>query len=359
MDTLTHALSGALVARATQPRQGGRLPTRTRLTVGFLAAAFPDSDAVLSLFDPMTYLTAHRGVTHSVVLLPFWALALGFVFFLLYRRRYPWLALAAVCAWSIAAHIAGDVITSFGTMILAPLSDWRAQIPAIFIIDPYFTGIIVAGLLASWLWSGTRLPARAAAGVLAAYIGVQIVQHDRALDIADAYIAAQDLPRAQAHALPQPFSPFHWMVVVEQPEVYRIGYVSLVRDEVRAVAPDAGWLRRVYASYRPVDRIAWREVPRFGPSPAMEHTARTVWDSDALRAYRRFAMFPALYRFDRTAERVCVWFNDLRFALVGRTVPSRFGACRACGEESEAAAAWRLFQLRGAGEGAEVLHAIE
>lgn len=62
MDTLTHALSGALVARATQPRAGGALPTRTRVAVGLLAAAFPDSDVVLSLVDPMTYLTDRKSV---------------------------------------------------------------------------------------------------------------------------------------------------------------------------------------------------------------------------------------------------------------------------------------------------------
>jgi len=46
---------------------------------------------------------------------------------------------------SIGAHIAGDVITSYGTMLLAPLSDWRAAIGTTFIIDLWFSGIIVAG----------------------------------------------------------------------------------------------------------------------------------------------------------------------------------------------------------------------
>ena len=48
MDTLTHALSGALLARATapQPADEKTLPLRRRLFIGFLAAAVPDLDFI-------------------------------------------------------------------------------------------------------------------------------------------------------------------------------------------------------------------------------------------------------------------------------------------------------------------------
>ena len=52
-------------------------------------------------------------------------------------------------ALSLAAHIAGDVITGFGTMVFAPLSRWRAALGTTFIIDLWFSGIILAGLIAS------------------------------------------------------------------------------------------------------------------------------------------------------------------------------------------------------------------
>jgi inner membrane protein len=47
MDTLTHALSGALAARATQP-SAGRISIAARVGAGFLACAFPDADVILS-----------------------------------------------------------------------------------------------------------------------------------------------------------------------------------------------------------------------------------------------------------------------------------------------------------------------
>ncbi len=79
MDTLTHALSGALLARATAPAapRPDQLTTNGRMAIGFVAAAFPDSDFIARWIDPLTYLTTHRGITHSILLLPLWALALA------------------------------------------------------------------------------------------------------------------------------------------------------------------------------------------------------------------------------------------------------------------------------------------
>jgi inner membrane protein len=334
MDTLTHALSGALLARATEPKapRPDQLPRRTRLWVGFWAAAFPDSDFVVQFIDPLVYLTSHRGLTHSVVMLPVWALGLALAFAWIYRKRYSWRTFVGVCALGIGAHILGDVITAFGTMVLAPVSDWRASWPVTFIIDPYFTAILVGGLLASMLWRDTRRPAVIGFAVLAAYIGLQGVLHQRALALGEQYAAQLKLDGVEVHAQPQPFSPFHWMLVLSDKDSYRLSYVSLIRSEPSAEPPaDAFWLKRVYASYQPAQSARWTRVARF----------------------RHFALFPAVYRVDRDARGVCVWFNDLRFALVGRTMPFRYGTCMD-GRES----AWRVFRLLDGGDGREVRDAI-
>ena len=218
MDTLTHALSGALLARATEPKtpRPDQLPRRTRMWIGFWAAAFPDSDFIVRFIDPLTYLTTHRGITHSVVMLPLWALVLAFAFMWILRKKYSWRAFVGVIALGIGAHIVGDVITAFGTMIFAPLSDWRAQLPATFIIDPYFTGILIAGLIAAAVWKDTRRPAVIGLAVLAGYVGFQGLLHQRAVAVGEAYAASRGLKEAEVSAVPQPFSPFNWMLVVEE-----------------------------------------------------------------------------------------------------------------------------------------------
>jgi inner membrane protein len=354
MDTLTHALSGALLARATAPAtpRAEQLPPPWRLWVGFWAAAFPDADFILNFVDPLTYLTLHRGVTHSLILLPLWALGLAAFFMLLTRRRYSWRAFFGTCALGIGIHIAGDIITAFGTMVLAPFSHWRAQIPTTFILDPYFTGIIVAGLLASAMWRRARLPSCLALAALAGLVVFQWTQHRRALAVGDDFIAAKTLDAATAHAIPQPFSPFHWMVVVEQPTDYYLAHISLTREEVPAAVPaEANWLRRVHASYLPVKMARWQHVPRFGSTDA--ELAAAVWNSDALARYRHFALFPAALRIDRDAARTCVWFDDLRFNLIGRHGPFRYGACR-----EDAAAPWRVYRLIEDDDGNELLDKI-
>jgi len=362
MDTLTHALSGALLARATEPasydkdRHADQLPRRLRMWVGAWSAAFPDSDFVVSFVNSYSYLTVHRGVTHSILMLPLWAMGLAFLFRLITRQRYAWRAFVGTCALGIAAHIAGDIITSFGTMVLAPLSHWRAELSTTFIIDLYFSGIIVAGLIASWYWSKTRVPALAALALLAGYVGFQALQHHRAVEIGNAYIATRHLESAEAEAMPQPFSPFNWLVIVQQPNAYHLSYISLWRQEAPPPPPDdAHWLSRANASYRPANQALWESVPRYGRDPSDAALAETVWRADTLARYRDFALFPALYRVDREPQHTCVWFSDLRFAMKGRTMPFRYGACRDQGAHDNA---WKIYRLQNDDTGRDLLDAI-
>src|SRR3954471_17519323 len=166
MDTLTHALSGALLARATA---AGDAPPRSlprRVAAGFFACAAPDLDFVTGCFGPVAYLENHRGATHSLILLPLWALALSWLLARILREPGGWRALYGVTAMAIGLHIAGDLITSYGTMVLAPFSDWRVGIGTTFIIDLWFSGIIVVGLIASAIARRVRWPAVGALAVL-------------------------------------------------------------------------------------------------------------------------------------------------------------------------------------------------
>lgn len=330
MDTLTHALSGALVARATEPAvfRSGALSRGARMWAGFFAAAFPDVDFIVRFVDPTTYLITHRGLTHSLVMLPLWALLLAALCALVSRGRYRARAFYGVCALGLAAHIAGDVITAFGTMVLAPLSAWRVALPTTFIIDAYFSAIIVAGLAASAWWRDTRRPAVLALVALALLVGFQGIQHQRALSVGEAYAARHGLEAAQVQAIPQPFSAFNWMVVVSEPDTYHLAYVNLARQAVRTVGPDAWWFVRIHAAYRPVDAVVWYRIARFGRAPGEIELAKSLWHSEVLAPYRHFALFPALYRIEQAGGERCVWFKDLRFALPGRRTPFGYGACQ-------------------------------
>src|SRR6266581_9492299 len=196
MDTLTHALSGALLARATAPRDAPPHSLPRRVAAGFLACAAPDLDFVIGFVGPVEYMMHHRGVTHSLLLLPLWALVLSWLLAKILREPRGWRALYGVTALSLGLHIAGDVITSYGTMVLAPFSDWRAAIGTTFIIDLWFSGIILAGLVGSAVLFRSRLPAVAGCALLVAYVGLQHVQRQHALEFAEQFVMTKGISGA-------------------------------------------------------------------------------------------------------------------------------------------------------------------
>jgi inner membrane protein len=324
MDTLTHALSGALLARATV-REGR--PAARRLGAGFLACAAPDLDFLWTSGSPVDYVLHHRGITHSLVMLPLWALLVAWLLAKILREPRGWRALYALTASALALHIAGDLVTSFGTMILAPFSDWRAAIGTTFIIDLWFSGIIVAGLLASFFLKSRRA-AIAGLAVLAAYVGLQYLMKERALEFARAHAREHGLREVQAQ--PRPVSPFNWAVFASDDEKHDMANVNLLRRVPKTWHPGDGFIARLDAAYQPLGSALWLTRYRYGTTDTPR--AREAWNSPALEFFRWFAAVPA---FDGE-ENGCPYFVDLRFATPGREpTPFRFGACRR-GDE------WRL-----------------
>jgi inner membrane protein len=348
VDTLTHALSGALLARATAPAPAAaKIPTAARIAAGFVAAAFPDIDFVLSYVSPVGYLTGHRGVTHSLFLLPVWAFALAWLASKIDRRgRASWRDYFGVCALGIAAHIAGDLITSFGTMIYAPFSDARIAWNTTFIIDLWFSGIILAGLAASLVWRRSRAPALVSLAALAGYVGLQALLHSRAVGFGAEYAQRAGFAAPRVEAIPRPVSPFNWMVVVVEGDRYHLANVNLVRTAMPPPpGPDTGFFARHDAPYAPLALANWISVDKYGPDPGSRELAARVFAQPALRFFRWFADFPALYRIERGNPSTCVWFEDLRFVTAGsdRNI-FRYGMCHEDGVED-----WRAYRLRGDG----------
>ncbi len=318
---MTHALSGALLARATAGKDAPARSIPRRIAAGFFACAAPDLDFVAGFAGPVSYLVNHRGVTHSLILLPLWAFALSWVLAKILRE--PWRALYGVTAMAIGAHIAGDVITSYGTMILAPFSDWRAGIGTTFIIDLWFSGIIVIGLLASAIYWKTRVPAVAALAVLVGYVGFQYTQREQALEFGQRHA----WPGSRVDVQPRPVTPFNWTVFVSDDEKHEFAHVNLVRREARPYSPGDGFIARVDSPYLPLNQAIWVRRTRYGEVDA-ERT-REAWNAPVMAPFRWFAELPA---FDGTNGR-CMWFVDLRFLTPGREgMPFRYGACREGGD---------------------------
>lgn len=226
-------------------------------------------------------------------------------------------------------------------MILAPLSDHRFALSTTFIIDLWFTGIIVVGPVAAALWRASQVPAAIAMVTLCGYVAFQAVQQQRAVEFGEAYARAAGLPTARVSAVPRPVSPFNWMVVVEDGDRIDFTQVSLSRSRPYVPPPNAGLVARLSAPYFPLGEARWTVAHRYGPE-ATRSMVRAAWDAPELGFYRWFAAYPVLYRVDPGNPSSCVWFEDLRFVTPGRgTVPFRYGLCR------EGDGPWRPFELDG------------
>ena len=175
MDTITHGIAGALIGKALfrgqdmfsrRPLSRGRIITWSLM----LGAIFPDSDVVRDIFsrNDLLVITWHRSITHSLVCLPIFALALAGLTHALVRWRKwdspSFWPLTGIYAVGILSHILLDLVTSFGTMIWSPLKWSRPAWDLIFIVDFTLTALVLVPQVAAWVYSrGEGLQRRALA----------------------------------------------------------------------------------------------------------------------------------------------------------------------------------------------------
>jgi membrane-bound metal-dependent hydrolase YbcI (DUF457 family) len=166
MDTITHGVVGALIGKAFFAGEPSRAPMswnefpRTTGRIAILActagAIFPDIDVFAGplAHNNLAIMTWHRSITHSVAMLPVWALVLASITWWLARRvRWPspeFGDLLAIYLVAIGSHIFLDVITNFGTMLWSPVNYSRVAWDWIFIVDLTFTSLALVPQLAAW-----------------------------------------------------------------------------------------------------------------------------------------------------------------------------------------------------------------
>jgi len=171
MDTITHGIVGALIGKAffaeePSPAASWRDAPQTTGRVAILAATigatFPDIDVFAGPLakNSLALMTWHRNITHSIVMLPVWALALAaLTWFAARRLRWPaptFGLLLAIYVVGLGSHIFLDLITSFGTMIWSPLNYSRVAWDIVFIIDLTLSSLALAPQLAAWAFRPSR-----------------------------------------------------------------------------------------------------------------------------------------------------------------------------------------------------------
>jgi inner membrane protein len=317
MDSITHTLTGAVIARAIDDEKIGNWGTIAGLSMGF----FPDTDFVLGLFNRQFYLEYHRDFTHSLLLIPFYALFFSWIFVKISKRPYFW-SFYKICLPVLVSHVILDLLTSYGTMIFSPFFEHRFSWDLVFIVDLIFSGIIFFPFLFSFFWERrARWVCRGSIIALAIYIFFCLVQHHRAVELTKSF--AKDLMEdvVQVASLPQPLSPFRWANYIETKDKVYQGFVDLVRkgdaltvDRQCESISDVSFfekLRKFGSLYQRPEKIQYQSWQKLNGSPWVEKALET----DGVKFYYWFARFPVVKSVNSRDGRHRVEFMDVRFFL--------------------------------------------
>jgi inner membrane protein len=249
MDNLTHSLVGLMLGRASGKR----------VAMMVIAANIPDIDIVSWAGGTLTYLEMHRGIAHSLLAAPVWALIL----ILLFRDR-SWWGYAA-CLVGVMSHLLLDWTNTYGIRLLLPFSGRWLHLDMTDVVDPWillaFLLAVAAPALAGLV--GSEIGTKKSSGVkqgwawvalafLLAYEGGRFAAHQRALAVMGARIY-QGQPATRLTAIPSRWTPFHWRGEAEgngfvvsvpvdlnadfDPSAGRLDYTSPASEAARKTRP--------------------------------------------------------------------------------------------------------------------------
>ena len=333
LDTLTHGLAGALIARAIPSSGDADLDAslrRREAWTGFLAAMLPDADALPNPLSAEFYIEHHRAATHSFVLLPLWAVAIGLLAAWRLRlpagedgaraRRIARARLIGLSGLGLASHILLDWITSWGTRFFAPISEMAFALDWVFILDFILSGLLAAGIAAAFLVFRRqgRLAARAslaAAAPLRRLLRPAARQGPR--PCGPARTVGREPRRRPPAALPGALAP-----PVGRRGKVRLDFVDF-RLRGRAPAPPPDALARFHEGTFSLRRLvpalaAFYRAPD-DPAPFLLPETDGPRAGEALAeakegVFGRFARFPVGHEIDRSDGSSVVLLRDARFA---------------------------------------------
>lgn len=282
MDPITHAASGALAALSVH-----RPKTVWAVPLAALVAAAPDADVFVA-HTPLEFLLLHRGITHSLFAAPVMGLILGLCMYPWWRKNTPgaW-SFPKTCAFAmllVLLHIWLDVITTYGTMIFLPFSEYRARLNGVFIVDVLLTLPLLLGV-----WFGRKNRSVAIAALIwtliypAACVGLRM-RHETATA---ERLAAASVPAAQLTVLPDAFAPFFWRALYVTQTPYSPPETMLTRE---------GFAFHAAASTVWQEGLDWRGLPHApvqrypaADSALMRGLAQASHEGDA---FFRFTLMP-------------------------------------------------------------------
>ena len=265
IDPLSQAAIGAAAAQSFQ----GARKVRYAFCVGALAGMAPDLDVLIrSSHDPLLFLEYHRQFTHSLFFIPVGALICALAFYPVTRRALSFRETWILAALGYATHGLLDACTTYGTLLLWPFSQERFAWHNVSVIDPLLTlPLLVLIILAAV----KRRPRFAMLGLswAVSYLLVGVLQHHRALSVAEELVVARGHAPSRLEVKPSFANVLVWKSIYEFNGEYHV-------DAIRV-----GWEERIYPGGRIEKLDLSRHFPWLSPSTQQARdVARFRWFSD-------------------------------------------------------------------------------
>jgi inner membrane protein len=228
MDSLTQLTFGAACGEAVLGQKVGR----KALVWGSILGSLPDLDVFIPLGGPVNDFVYHRGFSHSLILLAFFSPMIAWLITKIHpdTKRYycGWVLLSFLV---LQASVLLDLLTIYGTQILWPFDTTPMAFPVLFIIDPFFTLPVFAGVLAALVLKGKRSLGHRINSIglfislayLAWAFGAGEFVHRRVKE----KLARQEVSYSQFISSPAPFTTLLWRVVGIEEDRYFETYFSL------------------------------------------------------------------------------------------------------------------------------------
>jgi len=233
LDNLTHAALGLVIAEAGFRRRIGP----AAISLALVASEWPDIDALIGLVSPWTMVQYHRTITHSVLLVPAAAAVLAAIWMRFSRsgRFGPLWALASLAGLS---HLLLDLLTSYGTEFLRPISNYKFALDWVPVVDPAVTLLLLGGWALAWRTRNRSRPSpeRIALVSLLAVTGYAClggIQHARAYSALQRATAEFQQPIAQA-AIPQVPTIFLWRLTSRTPKRFWVASYNSLTGRIQA-----------------------------------------------------------------------------------------------------------------------------
>lgn len=287
MDILTHVALGGIAGELML----GKKLNKKAIWLGSFASSFPDIDSVASLWmPPADNVLIHRGFTHSILC----AVLLSFLFALVLVRikknsaiNYSiWLGFFST---ELFLHLFVDVFNAYGIGWFIPFSDIRISLNSIFVVDPFFSSILLFAFILLLLFNRER-KARAKIAWIAiifsmGYLGYSLFNKLSVNSDVELAFKNHGVNYQRYFTTPTPLNTWLWFVVAEVDSGYQVGY--------RSVFDETDHLQLTY-------------------KPKQEYLLNGIANDHALSKLKQFSQ--GYYTIELSSDTLV--FNDLRFGQI-------------------------------------------